>query len=122
VWLRWVRILEKETQHFLRCVRPLRIGIGAGRAASGPGVAGTVDTCPPACATAPDRILTTSYGRDGGRTARKPTPKPEEVWSAIRSIYGRSHPIVSVSQFTIASVRIRTALPVDGLLCSRRCC
>ena len=32
-----------ETQHFLRCVGPLRIRIGAGRAASGPRVAGTVD-------------------------------------------------------------------------------
>jgi hypothetical protein len=41
--LRWKRILEEETKHFLRRIRPLRIRIGAGRAASGPGVAGTVD-------------------------------------------------------------------------------
>src|ERR1700754_452806 len=43
VWLRYARILEKETQHLLRCVRPLHIRIGACRAASGPGVAATVD-------------------------------------------------------------------------------
>jgi Histidine kinase-, DNA gyrase B-, and HSP90-like ATPase len=42
-WLRCLRMLEKETQHFLRCVGPLFVRIGSGRAASGPGVAGTVD-------------------------------------------------------------------------------
>ncbi len=36
-------MLEKETQHFLRCVGPLRIRVGAGWAASRLGVAGTVD-------------------------------------------------------------------------------
>src|SRR5580704_4608002 len=36
-------MIEKETQHFLRCVRPLRIRIGPGPATSGPGVTGTVD-------------------------------------------------------------------------------
>ena|ERR1700681_2421191 len=43
--LAWLRgsVLEEETQHFLRCVRPLRIRIGAGRAAARQGVAGTVD-------------------------------------------------------------------------------
>src|ERR1700722_8579352 len=43
VWLKCARIIEKETQHFLRCIRPLRIRIGPGRTASGPGVAGAVD-------------------------------------------------------------------------------
>ena len=41
--LRWVRILKKETQHFLRGVRPPWIRVGAGRAASGPSVADTVN-------------------------------------------------------------------------------
>jgi hypothetical protein len=36
-------MLEKEAQHFPRRVRPALIGIGTRRAASGPGVAGTVD-------------------------------------------------------------------------------
>lgn len=43
VWLRCARIIEKETQHFLRCARSLRIRVRAGRAASRPRVAGTVD-------------------------------------------------------------------------------
>src|SRR3984893_7440753 len=42
-WLRWERILDEETQHFLRCEGPLWIRIGAGRAAARPGAAGTVD-------------------------------------------------------------------------------
>src|ERR1700752_1200187 len=36
-------MLEEETQHFPRCVRPLRIGVGARRAASRPCVSGSVD-------------------------------------------------------------------------------
>src|SRR5882757_1900499 len=38
-----LRMLEKETQHFLRCIRPLSVRIGSRRAASGPGMAGAVD-------------------------------------------------------------------------------
>ena len=36
-------MLEKETQHFLRCIRPLSVRIGSSQAASGPGVAGAMD-------------------------------------------------------------------------------
>src|ERR1035438_9443724 len=42
-WLLWERMLEEETQHFPRCVRSSRIGVGARRAASGPGVSGSMD-------------------------------------------------------------------------------
>ena len=38
-----LRMLEKETQHFPRCIRTLSVRIGSRRAASGPGVAGAVD-------------------------------------------------------------------------------
>ena len=38
-----LRMLEKETQHFLRCIRPLSVRIGSRRAASGPGMACAVD-------------------------------------------------------------------------------
>src|SRR5579871_970083 len=37
------RMLEEEAQHLPRRVRPARIGVGAGWAASRPGVAGTVN-------------------------------------------------------------------------------
>src|ERR1700733_7809231 len=36
-------MIEKETQHFLRCIRPLSVRIGSGRATSGPSMAGAVD-------------------------------------------------------------------------------
>src|ERR1700691_6240334 len=36
-------MIEKETQHFLRRIRPLSVRIGSRRAASGPGMAGAVD-------------------------------------------------------------------------------
>jgi hypothetical protein len=39
----YLRMIEKETQHFLRCIRPLSVRIGSRRAASGPGVAGAAD-------------------------------------------------------------------------------
>src|ERR1700680_3227592 len=42
-WLLWERMLEEETQHFPRCVRSLRVSIGARGAASRPCVAGAVD-------------------------------------------------------------------------------
>src|SRR6202008_1677074 len=38
-----LRMIEKETQHFLGCIRPLSVRIGSGRATSGPGMAGAVD-------------------------------------------------------------------------------
>jgi hypothetical protein len=38
-----LRVIEKEAQHFLRCIRSLPVRIGSGRAASGPGMAGAVD-------------------------------------------------------------------------------
>ena len=41
--LMWERMPEEETQHFPRCIRSLRIGVGARRAASRPCVAGAVD-------------------------------------------------------------------------------
>ncbi len=37
------RMLEEETQHFPRCIRSVRIGVGAGGAASRPCVSGSVD-------------------------------------------------------------------------------
>src|ERR1700688_2619828 len=37
------RMLEEETQHFPRRVRPSRIGVGAGGTAARPGVAGTMN-------------------------------------------------------------------------------
>jgi hypothetical protein len=37
------RMLEEETQHFLRRVRASRIGVGASRTAARPGVAGTMN-------------------------------------------------------------------------------
>src|SRR5579863_7460335 len=37
------RMLEEETQHFSRCIRSVRIGVGTRRAASGPCVSGSVD-------------------------------------------------------------------------------
>ena len=42
-WLLRERMLEEETQHFPRCVRSLRISVGARRAASRPCVAGAMD-------------------------------------------------------------------------------
>ncbi len=46
-------MLEEEAQHLPRSVRPSRIGVGAGGAASRPGMSGTMDhpvlkDCPPA--------------------------------------------------------------------------
>jgi hypothetical protein len=38
-----VRMLQKESQHFLRGIRPLCVRIGSGGAPSGPSVAGAVD-------------------------------------------------------------------------------
>ena len=42
-WLLSERVLEKETEHFPSSVRPSRIGIGSGGAASRPSVAGSMD-------------------------------------------------------------------------------
>jgi hypothetical protein len=52
-------MLEEETQHFPRCVRSSRIGVGARRAASRPCVSGSVDV-PVLKDSAPNRI-----GMDG---------------------------------------------------------
>src|SRR5258705_10322270 len=41
--LLWERMLEKETQHFPRCVRSSRISVGACRAASRPCVSSSVN-------------------------------------------------------------------------------
>ena len=45
-------VITKETEHFPSCVRPSRIGVGAGGIAARPSVASSVDTpllehCPP---------------------------------------------------------------------------
>ena len=42
-WLLWERMLEEETQHFSRCVRPPRIRVGARWAASRPCMSSSVD-------------------------------------------------------------------------------
>jgi hypothetical protein len=42
-FLPWKRMFEEETQHFPRCVRPSRIGVGACRTASRPCVSSSVD-------------------------------------------------------------------------------
>src|SRR5689334_24796810 len=54
-------MLEEEAQHFLRCVRPLRIGVGARGAASRPRVPSAVDA-PVLEYSAPARV-----GMDGAR-------------------------------------------------------
>jgi len=92
MWQRRARILEKETQHFLRCVRPLRIRIGAGRAASGPGVAGTVDI-----PVLQDLTLAVGVGRAGIAMAAGYLPamhlllrpdRPDSLFDSLSAVVG----------------------------------
>ena len=54
-------MLEEEAQHFPRCVRPLRISVGADRAPSRPSVSGSVDI-PVLQDSAPIRVAIDSAG------------------------------------------------------------
>ncbi|MDB5609288.1 MAG: hypothetical protein JWP25_6188 [Bradyrhizobium sp.] len=76
-WLLGKRMLEEETQHFPRCVRPSRMSVGACRAASRPCVSSSVDA-PVLKDSAPTRV-----GMDRAGKACPPGTRPRCIFFCV---------------------------------------
>src|SRR3954453_13497862 len=103
---RRVCLLQEEPEHLAAGIRPARVGVGAGRAPTGPGVAGSVKH--PLLEDRTSALVSLDGASVGGPALRLPAV---HGWAEIRSCLRLSDDLIAVNR---AHGRVAIAVKDDG--------